>query len=362
MRLELANLMTEQQGVFRRRQAVAAGYSRPDVERFIRNDSWVPVRHGIYTTADRLASAATSVREAHLLAAAARRLAVGGDTVVSHESAACFHRIDLLDPLPTEPRLTLHRPAGAGRMTAHGLYVAQVPPEHRLPGGRVTTAARGVADCARTLELDAAFVTVESALRLGLDRRSIIRVLSACSGWPGANQARDLVMLADPWSESALESLARLWFVAQGLPRPFQQRNVLRLDGRFVARVDFVWPQFRTVCEVDGRVKYEDPIGPADATRKANPLWRVTYDDTISPAGSSRKDNPLWREKLREDDVRDLGLEVARGTWRDRADEGAALAARLRRAFVRGQRAVGEPAYQLVAPQLPRWQPLAAAS
>ena len=80
---------------------------------------------------------------------------------------------------------------------------------------------------------------------------------------------------AGPWSDTALESLARCWFDEQGLPPPSQQR-VIRVAGRFVACVDFLWEKYRTVCEVDGRMKYTelDPDGRRSGRRSAG---RTSY-------------------------------------------------------------------------------------
>lgn len=163
-------------------------------------------------------------------------------------------------------------------------------------------------------------MTADGALRLGLDRLELIDVLAACAGWPGIGQARAVALMATRWSESALESLARLWFRRQGLTLPEPQLTVRDGDGRWLARVDFVWPEHRTVCEMDGRVKY---VGAA------------------SDADVARRERALWDEKRREDRMRDTGLEVVRGYWSDRSDNGAGLAERLRRAFARGAAATG---------------------
>jgi hypothetical protein len=339
MRPELASHVRKQRGVFRRNQATGSGYSEAEVKRHIRSGAWIAVRHGIYTTREKHAEAQTTVLGVHLLAAAAAMLALGGDIVLSHESAAAFHGMHLLDELPAEPQLTRHRAGGSAVMTAHGHHVASVPPEHRFAAGPVVSPARAVVDCLRTLRPDAGFVTVESALRLGLDRNAVLDALATCAGWPGTAEARALALHAGPWSESPLESRARLWFWRQGLPQPSQQMWVARPAGSFVARVDFVWPEFRTVFEADGQVKYGDADeAPDDASRRT-----------------------LWQEKLREDRLRDLGLEVVRGYWSDGEDEGAALAGRLRRAFVRGRRATEAPAYRLICPDLSPYRPLAVA-
>ena len=151
-----------------------------------------------------------------------------------------------------------------------------------------------------------------------------------------------MALLAGPWSESVLESRARLWFLAQGLPQPDQQRWIAPLQGGSVARVDFLWERERTICEMDGKVKYDDvpPDGePRPATRGV-----------------------VWEEKRREDGLRDLGLEVVRGYWDDEVDDGTALAGRVRRAFARGLRNRDDPAYRVIRPKLSPNRPLAVGS
>jgi hypothetical protein len=342
MHEQLADRMRKQNGVFRRRQALAVGYTPVQVQQKLDSGEWIRVRQGIYTTRERYGAASATTRGAHMLAAAARMLAISGDLVVSHRSAAVFHRIPLLDDPPEEPDLTRHQLTVDRRHTAHDLFLAPVPPADRVTGLPIATAGRAVADCARYLEPDAAFVTLEAALHLGLDRVAIGRVLLRCAGWPGAAQARELLMVANPWSESVLESLARLWFKQQGLPQPMQQRSVFA-GRRFLGRVDFVWPEYHTVCEMDGQVKYAEELPDA------------------MPAPTGVTNAPLWREKRREDDLRDVELQVVRGYWSDRDDRGAALAGRLRRAFVRGQRHAGEPSYRLEAPVYRRNLPLSRA-
>lgn len=326
----LEKLADAQGGVFTRRQAIVAGYTRRQVDALLRSE-WTVVARGVYAAADVLADRRAGPGGEYVLECAARRLRSAKDSVVSHESAALLHTIPLLDRLTGPVRLTVPPPRAATRGQVVGRYVAALPAAHRcdVQGVPVTTPARTVVDLARTLAPDAALVSVDAALRMGLDRGELVKVLAACRRWPGAEQAQELVVIATRWSESPLESLAMLWFRRQGLPLPEQQLTVRTQEGRWLARVDFVWPDRRTVCEVDGKGKYLELL------------------DGATPADIARRGRAHWDEKVREDALRDAGLEVVRGYWRDREDDGAALADRLRRAFGRGAAAAMPGTYRI---------------
>lgn len=133
----------------------------------------------------------------------------------------------------------------------------------------------------------------DAALRANVPREDVREVLETCRRWPGVQQADEVVAMADRRIESALESLARLWCLDAGLPAPDLQVRICRIaDGVFVGRVDLAWLARRTVCELDGKLKYV-----------------VAEPDS----GRTRPDEVLWRERRREDDLRALGLEVVRG-------------------------------------------------
>lgn len=295
----------KQGGVVTRAQARAA-LGRAGLDRAQRAGEWVSLTHGVLTTGAQHAATEEDPVRRHLLLGAGRLARSAEEAWLSHETAALVYGLPLWKPIEGSPRITVHGPAPRTSTHRSGRHVAPVPLAQRsvVQGLRVTSAARTVADLCRTSDEYAAAVVADGALAMGLNRAELLAVLAACRHWPHVIAARATVARASPWSESPLESLALVWCRRQGLPLPQQQITIRRADGRFIARSDLVWEEHRTVGEVDGRVKYDDA-------------------------------NVLWREKLREDELRETGLEVIRGVWSDATDGGAAFAARARRAFAR---------------------------
>ncbi|MGY1913860.1 hypothetical protein [Blastococcus sp. SYSU DS0973] len=67
----------------------------------------------------------------------------------------------------------------------------------------------------------------------------------------GSRQAREVAALADGLAESPLETRLRLLLHRAGLPAPVAQYGI-RQQKRFVARVDFGYPEQRLAVEYDG--------------------------------------------------------------------------------------------------------------
>ncbi len=226
--------------------------------------------------------------------------------VGSHQSAARVYGLDLLNR-PGWPAIT-RLPTAPGTCSPPGvqLYRARLPERHlsRVHDVAVTAPARTVVDLARTLSFMGAVVVADAALRARLTNPPELRnVLADCRNWPGVQRAARVVAFADPWAESAFESIARVVFAEQRLPPP--QTQVPIIDGaEIAARVDFYWKEHRTIAETDGLLKYTS----ADVLRA---------------------------EKLRQERLADLGYEVVRITWAEITKHPAETAARIRRAFGR---------------------------
>jgi hypothetical protein len=106
-----------------------------------------------------------------------------------------------------------------------------------------------------------------------------IRWLAGAALGPGARRARRACTLADGLAQSPQETRLRLLVGRSALPEPIAQYHVI--DGaRFVARVDFAWPEQRVALEYDG-LWHADPKQFAKDRERLNRLtaagWRVVF-------------------------------------------------------------------------------------
>jgi len=120
-------------------------------------------------------------------------------------------------------------------------------------------------------------VLVESALRRDPTLRTALTYeLARRRSRRGTATVRDVVAFADVLSESVLESRARVLWRDAALPAPRQQATIRR-NGRFIARVDFLWEVSRLIVEVDGLAKYKEPGALRDEKRRQNELVALGY-------------------------------------------------------------------------------------
>ena len=281
------------------------GISKQRLRVLARSGDLVPLRRGVYATKSAVQWAGTDRVRRHLLHVMAVRSVVGRHAVASYHSAAVLHRVDLLKSPPEDAvtfTLPPDRPWNRARPANAVFHSAELPKEHRatIYGLPVTTAARTVADLARTLPFTDAVVAADSALREEkVTKADLSKVLEGCVRWPGVRQARRVTEFADERAESPLESAARVVFDQFGLDPPDLQATIFVERGAL--RVDFLWREQKLVVEADGLVKY---------------------------AGRANLIKEFERDRL----LRDAGYKVAHLTWGELFAEPEAVIERVRRA------------------------------
>lgn len=218
-------------------------------------------------------------------------------TAISHECAALARGLDVLTA-PTRATLTTGSRAHAVSLPTAVVHAATLDEAEvgRWFGAPITTCARTVADIARISTRDG-LVVADSALLNELVAMDELRdAIERQARWQGVTNARRVLELASPLSESPLESLSRLFMADNGIPLPEQQRWVETHRGWY--RVDGLWERERVILEADGLSKY-------------------------------RTGDVLAAEKLRQEALERAGYEVVRIMWRDLFVEPAETLARI---------------------------------
>ncbi len=236
-----------------------------------------------------------------------------GSAVLSHHSAALLHNMPVPFLMPRHVQVTslLDHHDESDEYFLHRSHHPALP-TMMIDGLPVTTRLRTALDIARGLRLAFALVTVEWALRktaiecahaMGHDAPDDVLVeipeavvtardelrkeaaFFACRS--GVAHLRELVNIASPLSESALESRSRGEFLTLGVPILGQQVRIHDAVGSR-RRVDFLLAPW-LIGEADGAVKYEGPDGV----------------------------EALKKEKERDQALRDVGFETLRWSGAD---------------------------------------------
>lgn len=152
----------------------------------------------------------------------------------------------------------------------------------------VTTGVRTAFDLGRQLPRADALVAVDALLlRRVLKRPALVDYLDAHPGWPGNVQLREVLALAEPLSESPMETRLRLLLHDAGLPPTTPQHDVHDAAGRFLGRVDLAYPHWRIAIEYEGdhhreRAHFRWDVARLNALRAAGWLvLRFTADDVL---------------------------------------------------------------------------------
>ena len=254
---------------FRGTEAVARGLLSPDQ---LRSSAWRRLFRDVYLHRD--------VGVTHEVRAVAAAALVLPGAVVTGRSAAVLWGVDLAGE-DDDVELTLppeRHPVRATGLTVHRARLAG-PDVLRRCGVPTTTPEATALDLAGRLEGDHAVVAVDRVLSTGLVDLVPLRARAAQATGRGSARARAVCALADERSESPQETRLRLLVVRSGLPAPVPQFSV-RVDGRFVARVDLAWPDQRVAVEYDGRW-HAEPGQFARDRQRLNRLqaagWRVVF-------------------------------------------------------------------------------------
>jgi hypothetical protein len=315
MNPKLTMLTEMQDGVFSRADALACGYTDAQIRARVRTGRWIRLRRGVFTAAELLMRADSlapddQAARNHRLQTRAVLATHPGGVVASHQTAVVAHGLPCwgLDLGRVHLTRTDDRPPrSTGQVVTHTGSAGR--PMVRTPSGiDAVPLARAVVEAAALSTFEAGVVVSDAALRTGdVDAGDLRAALLDLGPVAGSVLAAHVVAFADGAAESVGESRLRVLMDRVRLPPPVPQHTIHDDAGEFVARVDFFLPEYVTLIEFDGRVKYRE--------------------DAVTA---------VVREKAREDRLRALGYEVVRVGWVD-LDDPRQTALRIVRAMRRGR-------------------------
>lgn len=302
--------------LIRRREAYARGVTDTEIRRMVRNGMWTRLAAGVFVRSDLYINADERAR--HALRARAFLENAAPTSALSHVSAGILHGLDIWGIPLDDVHLTRNASSGARRSPGRVVHAAPFGDVDVLGGARVLPVARTVTDLAASVPFEQAVVLGDSVLRRRLVAPDDLRrAVTDMGSHPGRAKARRAVLFMRGCSDSAGESRSRVLFAREHLPMPLTQVDVFAPAGKWLARVDFLWPDHGVIGEFDGRIKYRrDGVASTDA------------------------EDVVYQEKLREDRLRHAGWVVVRWTWADLGTEGA-VAAKIRDAFTLAARGSG---------------------
>lgn len=207
---------------------------------------------------------------------AALKLRLPGAAVFAGRSAAWLHGLDV--PGGVGP-IEVLVPAASGVSGRVGVLIRRVELKAGdvvvRQGLRTTSMPRTLADLSRALSTVETVVAFDTALHGRLTTLARLAAwLRAHSGAKGTVRFGRLLDLAEPGSQSPMETRLRLLFVLDGLPRPEVQVSLHDDAGRFLGRVDLYYPQARLGIEYDGGHHRESLV--AD-NRRQNQILEAGY-------------------------------------------------------------------------------------
>jgi len=277
-------------------QARDLGLSARQIEYQVVRRFLASVHEGVY----RFTSAPSS-RKQKLLAAC---LAVGRPSAASHHSAAAIHGIWAVSDDVVEITVGRDRSPELGGVTVHRIADLSDRWIVDIDGVPVTTPARTLVDLGAVLPLGSVSRALDRTIGRQLATLDEVRVAMDAVARKGRAGVGTIRRLLDErggldGATSVLEARMAALLRVHGVPMPVREHTVLDDDGQFVGRVDFAYPELRYAIEVDG---YESHAG----------LQSFRHD------------------RVRQNDLIDLGWTVHRFTWTEVDRHPSRVAVRIR--------------------------------
>jgi hypothetical protein len=224
----------------------------------------------------------------HRMWCEANALVMPSEAVLGGWSAAFLHGIDVL---PSNPDVWMSAPITTRVRSRNRLLVQRTPltdtDRCRIGHFAVTTALRSAFDLGRRLPRTEAVCAIDAMCHQLVDIQQLSAMAADRIGWPGSRQLRQVLSLAEPLSESPMETRARLVLVDADAPTLTAQFEVRDVNGTLLGRLDLAYPELMIGIEYDGdhhreRGQFRQDIARVNRLQEAGWLiLRFTADDVL---------------------------------------------------------------------------------
>jgi hypothetical protein len=236
----------------------------------------------VYGPADLEPNLALRSRAAYLWVGC--RAVLGGYSAAEPLSAGCA-------PVDAPAELML---AGAHLRAPSGVMVHQTKvagEEHVEYGDLVlTTPVRTAYDLGRC-PLDEAVVAVDAlSARFGFEPKDVLSFAERYTGARDSFRLPSVIALAEPRTESPMETRLRLVLLRGGLHPPCAQYTVVDQLGHFVARVDFATRT--TWWRSSARAPTTPPTSRSSGTDADTPAWQTSAGASTATLPATYTDTP----------------------------------------------------------------------
>jgi len=293
----LAALAAAHHGIIRLDDAIANGLGRDERRRRLSAGAWVAPYKGVY----RLAGAPVTWR-GELLSAC---WAGGERAAASHRSAAALwefpgRRTDVTEITCPRWRRAQHR-----GLIVHETKVLDPADVTMVDGIPVTTPERTLLDLGAVQRRLVVEMALDNALRRDLTTHVALRGLLQRLGRRGRNGVGCLRAILDERvpeqavPESEMETKLRRVLRGNGLPDPVPQYEVLD-HGRFVARVDFAYPDRKIAIEYDSYQEHTGKLALVHDSARRNALLALGWTPLTATAEDVRQGGSRLAAAIRQ--------------------------------------------------------------
>jgi len=239
----LLSFVAARHGIVTRAEARELGYSSSAIDRRIEQGLWIPVFRRVY----RVASVPRSYEQDVLAAAIVARGAAAMRTAIRLHGLHGYdgNLVETISATTWRPR--------SGRFIFH--HTDRLPDCDLVHVGPIpiTTPTRTLVELGAALPPNLVEVALDSALRQGKTSLPGLhrKLAERCgSGHSGAGVLRRLLDERPDGGvpESPLETRFRRILISRGVPQPVAQ-FIVEEDGRFIARLDFAYPDLKVAIE-----------------------------------------------------------------------------------------------------------------